>query len=410
VPLAKCDATAHSSLATRFSVNGYPTLFMFRNGKEYKYEGPREKEGIVNYMKKQVGPSAKALETKEEVDNFIKSDPVNNFAIVGFFPSPKASQLSSSFVINANKLRDTFIFGKVSNPEVAKLYGIDGEGVIAFKDYDEKGPVTFMGKPKELESWIHGHSFPLVGQYTKGKADIYKKRGLPIAKFYTTSTWADDKKTMTYYYNRLKGAATKYLNKILVATLTSGDFESEVDAVNGKKEKFVLVLEDGEKKYLYEAPKLTGENVIQWLDDFVAKKLEKYVKSEKLPSDNSGPVKVVVGKNFEQIVEDPEKDVLIEFYAPWCGHCKSLAPKYEELGKKLKSVPSVVIAKIDSTANDYDRSRYEVSGFPTIFLVPAGKNVKPIKFEGDREVNAMYNFIKKKAKVKFSKESQKTEL
>ena len=44
---------------------------------------------------------------------------------------------------------------------------------------------------------------------------------------------------------------------------------------------------------------------------------------------------VVVGKNFDEIVMDETKDVLIEFYAPWCGHCKALAPKYEELGEKV---------------------------------------------------------------------------
>ena len=43
-----------------------------------------------------------------------------------------------------------------------------------------------------------------------------------------------------------------------------------------------------------------------------------------------------MGKNFDEIVNDEDKDVLIEFYAPWCGHCKSLAPKYEELGEKVR--------------------------------------------------------------------------
>ena len=47
---------------------------------------------------------------------------------------------------------------------------------------------------------------------------------------------------------------------------------------------------------------------------------------------------VVVGKNFDEIVNDESKDVLIEFYAPWCGHCKALAPKYEELGEKVRSM------------------------------------------------------------------------
>lgn len=44
---------------------------------------------------------------------------------------------------------------------------------------------------------------------------------------------------------------------------------------------------------------------------------------------------VVVAKNFDEIVNDPERDVLIEFYAPWCGHCKQLEPKYTELAEKV---------------------------------------------------------------------------
>jgi protein disulfide isomerase family A protein 3 len=46
-------------------------------------------------------------------------------------------------------------------------------------------------------------------------------------------------------------------------------------------------------------------------------------------------LQVVVAKNFDEIVNDPERDVLIEFYAPWCGHCKQLEPKYNELGEKV---------------------------------------------------------------------------
>lgn len=49
-----------------------------------------------------------------------------------------------------------------------------------------------------------------------------------------------------------------------------------------------------------------------------------------------------------------DKDVLVEFYAPWCGHCKALAPKYDELAAKLEGVDSVVIAKMDSTENEID--------------------------------------------------------
>jgi protein disulfide isomerase family A protein 3 len=96
------------------------------------------------------------------------------------------------------------------------------------------------------------------------------------------------------------------------------------------------------------------------------------------------------------VVNDDSKDVLIEFYTPWCGHCKALAPKYDELGKKFVNDPNIVIAKMDTTANDYP-STYEVRGYPTIYWAPAGKKDSPEKYEGGREVADFVDFLKRKA-------------
>jgi thiol-disulfide isomerase/thioredoxin len=59
------------------------------------------------------------------------------------------------------------------------------------------------------------------------------------------------------------------------------------------------------------------------------------LKSEE-PVPNNGPLTIVVGKNFDEIVRDPTKDVLVKFYAPWCGHCKKLAPVWDELAEFYK--------------------------------------------------------------------------
>ncbi|NXD25526.1 PDIA3 isomerase, partial [Spelaeornis formosus] len=104
------------------------------------------------------------------------------------------------------------------------------------------------------------------------------------------------------------------------------------------------IFRDGEEAGAYDGPR-TADGIVSHL-----KKQAGPASSEPIPESNEGPVKVVVAENFDDIVNEEDKDVLIEFYAPWCGHCKNLEPKYKELGEKLSKDPNIVIAKMDATA------------------------------------------------------------
>jgi protein disulfide-isomerase-like protein len=112
-------------------------------------------------------------------------------------------------------------------------------------------------------------------------------------------------------------------------------------------------------------------------------------KRKSLPSLPQRPLTAVLLHQFS----------LFSSAAPWCGHCRALEPKYEKLGEQVlkdASLKETIIAKIDATANEYDRQKWEVSGYPTIFFKPAGK--KAVKYEGAREVDDMKSFIKKNGK------------
>lgn len=415
IRLGKVDATQEGKLAGRFSVSGYPTLKVFRNGKDFPYTGPRKAAGIVSYMKKQSGPAAKQLDTIADVEAFIKSDPETQYAIVGFFNQEKQqnSQLYSAFTVLSNRMRDSFVFGKVYDAQVAEHFGVQQDALVAFKGFELKEKdrrVVYEGDPstKNVEDWMRSNSLPLVGEFTDEKADQYQKRDLPLAKLYLNFDPASSPKQFDYYMNRLKKVAEEYKNKILFTFAQMSKNERAVDEFNLKGKEYGLVIEQGwQDKYKFE-DKLSLDTLRKFFAAFDAGKLEKHVRSEDVPADNSGPVTVVVGKTFEQIVEDPTKDVLIEFYAPWCGHCKQLEPKYQELGKKFKKADNVVVAKIDATANDFPRERYQVSGYPTIFFVPAKAKAEPRKYEGAREVSAMYKFIKKHAKSSFGDKKKKS--
>jgi len=130
------------------------------------------------------------------------------------------------------------------------------------------------------------------------------------------------------------------------------------------------------------------------IKSFVDGTLAPTVKSENIPEKNDEPVKVIVGKTFESIVLDPTKDVLVEFYAPWCGHCKNLAPKYDELGKEFESIDSIIIAKVDSTEND---TPADIKGFPTILFYTANNKENPITYKGERSRQALADFVRENA-------------
>jgi len=135
---------------------------------------------------------------------------------------------------------------------------------------------------------------------------------------------------------------------------------------------------------------LTVDSISSFLTEFKDGKLEPFLKSEPIPETQDGPVTVVVGKSFESIVKDPTKDVLVKYYAPWCGHCKKLAPIWDDLAEKTKDIEDLVIAKFDSTANE--ALGVEVRGYPTLIFYPKD-NKKGVNYDGDRELDDFINWL-----------------
>lgn len=91
---------------------------------------------------------------------------------------------------------------------------------------------------------------------------------------------------------------------------------------------------------------------------------------------------------------DSTKDVLVEYYAPWCGHCKALAPKYEAFATAIRDVENFVVAKMDSTANEV--SGLNIQGFPTLKFYPAN-NKSPVDYEGGRDEEGLMAFARSKS-------------
>lgn len=113
------------------------------------------------------------------------------------------------------------------------------------------------------------------------------------------------------------------------------------------------------------------------MKDFKDGKVEAYLKSEEIPADNSGPVKVAVAKNFDEIITNNGKDTLIEFYAPWCGHCKKLAPIWDELGEKASyNVELLTFCKFNLFSSLFTAKAFIVNVFKIFFQEICILNIK----------------------------------
>eukprot|EP01100_Stratorugosa_tubuloviscum_P004874 TRINITY_DN2231_c1_g1_i1.p1 TRINITY_DN2231_c1_g1~~TRINITY_DN2231_c1_g1_i1.p1 ORF type:complete len:387 (-),score=157.36 TRINITY_DN2231_c1_g1_i1:100-1164(-) len=96
--------------------------------------------------------------------------------------------------------------------------------------------------------------------------------------------------------------------------------------------------------------------------------------------------------SFEKVVLDSSKHVFVEFYAPWCGHCKSLAPNWEKLATAFANEKDVVVANIDADKYRAHSEKYGITGFPTIIFFP--KNDKSgQRYSESRELNSLISFL-----------------
>jgi len=105
-------------------------------------------------------------------------------------------------------------------------------------------------------------------------------------------------------------------------------------------------------------------------------------------------VLVLTDANFDEELAKHE-NLLVEFYAPWCGHCKKLAPEYAAAAQELaKRDPPYSLAKVDTTENKELGERFGIKGFPTLKFFKGGN---PGDYEGGRTKDAIVNYVVKKS-------------
>lgn len=376
VKLAKVDATVEKDLGTKFAIEGYPTLLWFVNGQKSEYKGGRTEDTILSWISKKTGPAVGTGEVPEAV-----GQPVVVL---------KGKSITDDFTKVAEVMGDDAVFHFVE---------ASGEDVIEIHHKNEDAVVASASDKKDLSGFVSKHLMPLFGALDGESYGKYMASGkglvwvlLDIASSDELAAAADGvRSAFVHLAKKFSSYNFAYIDTVM--------FKAAVENMLGVSEfpAIAVNLKAGDKKKFIFSGELTESKVASFLSDVEAGKIEPTLKSEEIPESNDEPVRVIVGKTLKDQVFTADKDVLFEVYAPWCGHCKKLAPEFEKVAQKVRKEgleDLISIAKMDGTTNDSPVDSISWDGFPTLYYIKAG-TTEPEPFTGGRDAKSIWKWIKK---------------
>lgn len=198
----------------------------------------------------------------------------------------------------------------------------------------------------------------------------------------------------------IRSLAEQYKRRIQFGIVEATIFDDLMDTVHLSTDSTpAFAIRDPRRNLFYPMndtnDSLFSSQVAAFVTAYFAGAINPTIKSAPLPREVSSPIVEVVTLNYEIVVFDPAKDVLIEYYTSWCGPCKALLPEYERLATMFASDERVTIAKLDVEANDIPGDSSDIRGFPTFKLFATGRKNEPLLYDGPRTLAGWKDFINK---------------
>lgn len=316
VTIAKVDCTKYGNICTEHSVRGYPTLIFFSHGKQVStYQGARTIDALQDFVEK----------TKSAQDNLEK------MAADEFVPDQK---------------------------------------------------------PADDDVASEGETFAL--ELTGETFESHVSEGHHFVKFY--APWCGHCRNLAPIWDEL-AKSSKDGSSVSIVKVDCTKFTDLCKKYSIRGYPSLLFFSNGEKVSEYQ-----GSRSLDDLKDFVKKTKAKQDGVEEI--DDGTDEKVADDKETALELTDATFDShistghhFIKFFAPWCGHCKNLAPTWDELAKAFRDDSSVSIAKVDCTKFQSVCKQYSVRGFPTLLFFSKGEEVA--KFSGSRSFDELKEFVEK---------------
>jgi len=287
------------------------------------------------------------------------------------------------FTIDLLRIGRTFVdlaYYQITNPAE---FGDYKNGDIVVYAHHDSPQVTRYTTFEDLQSFISAHAFPPVSKFSQSNFHRMSDKQFTIIgvdkitdvekEQYLVSVLqkvSENRNNFGFLYgdsDKLKrgienaGATGKFLPTLLAVNPETNDqfaFDEEIE--------------------------FNVDNVANWLDGLMDGTTKPFRKSLPLPEEDEGPVKTLVHKNFHTI---KGKDAVVMYFAPWCDHCKKLAPIYEEIANEFAS-SNILFAKMDIDGNHIIENIQEI---PT--LVYYFENGSSATYRGNRSPKDLTSWI-----------------
>lgn len=296
-----------------------------------------------------------------------------------------------------NHIRSTF------QPKYTSYYRIVTTCSGTHPTYNELDDKYFI---TDIEEQSNSHNDEKVGKMIEDSERQHCHR-LNLGLKYSDLNFPDSAEGNQFWRTNFTGLSCRANRTLKFAALDSILFPAfaenlGIDVFN-ETHASVGVIVDNSNENIYvlshessDSLTINKRSLVEFIKNFTSGSLPRFFKSTVIPlssglclSENKERVICVPeisSETFTRVVLDRSKDVILMYYAPWCGFCSSIAHIYLDVARLFVDVQGIVFARINGDANDLP-FEYTVDRYPTILFFPAKRKMDSISFPANTPIS-----------------------
>eukprot|EP00301_Raphidiophrys_heterophryoidea_P008179 c13070_g1_i3.p1 GENE.c13070_g1_i3~~c13070_g1_i3.p1 ORF type:complete len:632 (+),score=138.43 c13070_g1_i3:201-1898(+) len=375
VVLLRIDATIHRSLAEEFAIKGYPTLTLIQgapNARTFStYSESRSFRALVHFLNTKLGSAIDASEASRGDE-----DTANRFSSV--VPGNILDLTTSAMQLQSLLLSDPATLSRAPSKRDAGTFEV---------------VVSPALRP------THTHTV-LFWTTASKQSDIGRNEFERVSRWHNRMTHKNQ--TLSHHLEIASVLAEDVQSLVTALNITSfpaiSCFSNRLDASDNNSNDNDVVVSVVTHYFLDSANMMvafSAKKMADWISQVTGVTLTPALPESSTVTCGAGTIPIHDQASLKSRVSS--SSVLLQFYAPWCGHCKSFAPIYSKIGQAFQLVPNVSIARIDADKHKELATAFDVQGYPTMLWFPHGEHSKPVQLDEEAKAESVVRFVNKMA-------------